>query len=101
MHTCHRVCPAGDSIRSGGVFESESWFVAVTCIVAHKVCVAIVFNARSMELHDTMYPSVRIPYSRWCNLGGVILHHGVMAFDSWMTFVGLLIGFNLVSNWAL
>jgi hypothetical protein len=90
----------GISAGGDGVSECESWFVVVTCVMAHEVCAVITFNARSMEFHDAMCPHVGIPHSRWCNLGGVILCPGVMAFDGWMTFVGNLVRFNLVPTTA-
>jgi hypothetical protein len=72
--------------------------VAVTCFVVRSVCVIIAFNVRFMELCDAMCPCMGIPYSRWCNLGGVILYSGAMAFDGWMIFVDPPIGFNLTPN---
>jgi hypothetical protein len=88
-------------VRNRGSFGSEFWFSVLMHVVVHNACVSIVFNVRFMESCDAMCPRVGIPYSRWCNLGSVILYPRDMVFDGRMIFVGLLIGFNLTPNWAL
>jgi hypothetical protein len=81
-------------VRGSGALKPESWFSVVICVMVHIVFV-IVFNVRFMESCDTMFPHVGIPYSRWFNLGGVILYPGVVELDGLMVFVGVLIRFDL------
>jgi hypothetical protein len=88
------------SVGDGDVHRSESWLTALMCVVSRDVFLIIVFNARFMESRDTMFPNQGIPYSRWCNLGGVILCPGVMELDGLVTFAGLLIEFDFTPNRA-
>jgi hypothetical protein len=87
-------------VKDDGACMSESQLMALMCFVSRNVFLVIVFKARFMELYDTMFPHVGIPYSRWCNLGGVILYPGVMDLGGLFISVGLLIGFDLIPDRA-